>query len=458
MARFLTGLSPTLCWIAVLFMAGIAHGEAPKLMSGPLVGYSNHFDTAVWVQTNQPTRVRLTYWPLTEREKLSRTPYIHTGIDDIALVRVENLSPGTEYGFRVDVGSDGANVSHPSARFQTQPLWRRFKGRGAPNFSVAFGSCSYTTDEAYDPKPYYGGGYDIYDSIAQQNPDLMLWLGDNVYFRPSDWASSAGMQRRYRRTRQLKHLQALLATTHTYATWDDHDYGPNDSNWSFANKSASLGAFKLYWANPSYGLPELPGVFTHFTWGDVDFFMLDNRWYRSASSAPRTAAKEQFGKGQIRWLLDALSASRAPFKIVAAGGQFLSPFDKWEGSAQFPHETNELIDRLIKRRIGGVLFLSGDRHHTELVKVHPKGFYPLFDFTASPLTSRPASADGEWDSSVRVPGTLVTKKRNFGLLKFSGSDGQRMVTLESRDKAGRLLWSQTIGEQMLRVPEPKGSP
>ena len=286
----------------------------------------------------------------------------------------------------------------------------------------------------------------------------MLWLGDNVYFRPSDWASSAGMHRRYRRTRKLKQLQALLAATHNYATWDDHDYGPNDSNWSFANKSASLAAFRLYWANPSYGLPGLPGVFTHFTWGDVDFFMLDNRWYRSASNAPRTVEKEQFGKGQIRWLIDALSASRAPFKIVAAGGQFLSPFDKWEGSAQFPNEKNHLLDQLIQRRIEGVLFLSGDRHHTELVKLQPKGFYPLYDFTASPLTSRPASADGEWDSSVRVAGTLVTKKRNFGLLKFSGSNGQRMLTLESRDKAGRLLWSQTIGERTLRIPNATSSP
>jgi alkaline phosphatase D len=324
---------------------------------------------------------------------------------------------------------------------------------------VAFGSCAYTNDPDFEPASAYGGGYEIYDSIRKQSPDLMLWLGDNVYFRASDWGSPTGLFRRYARARALPQLQALLASTHNYAIWDDHDYGPNDSNRSYVHKGHALEAFKRYWANPSYGLPTTPGVFTQFTWGDVDFFLLDNRFYRSPSNAPRDGSKTQFGAAQFQWLVDGLTASRAPFKIVAAGGQFLSPFDRWEGSAQFPHEQQALTDMIIQRRISGVVFLSGDRHHTELVSIKPDGFYPLYDFTSSPLTSRGASADGEWKSQVRVPGTLVTKQRNFGLLKFDGPIKDRVLTLESRATDGRLLWTQTVKARALRpMPKKKVAP
>ena len=102
--------------------------------------------------------------------------------------------------------------------------------------------------------------------------------------------------------------------------------------------------------------------------------------------------KTQLGEVQFRWLVDALTSSTANFKVVVGGGQFLSPFDRWEGYAQFAFERDRLLDEIRRRRIEGVIFLSGDRHHSELVRVHPDGLYPLYDFTSSPLTSRGASA------------------------------------------------------------------
>ncbi|MEE2756688.1 MAG: alkaline phosphatase D family protein [Myxococcota bacterium] len=424
-----------------------------EVSSGPLVGYSTHFEVGIWLQTTKSTSVRIKYWSESNPTSVAVSPFQETGKNHIVKIRIADLEPGQKYRFTVELGRDENRVFNPRwpLRFQTQALWRRFKNRAPPNFVVALGSCAHTTDTEYDPKPYYSGGYEIYEAIRKQAPDMMLWLGDNVYFRASDWSSPGGMARRYRRSRKLPQLQALLGSTHHYAIWDDHDYGPNDSNRSFVHKQASLDAFKRHWFNPSYGLPNVPGVFTQFTWHDVDFFLLDNRYHRSASNAPREPEKTQFGKDQFHWLADALAASKAPFKVVAAGGQFLSPFDRYEGSAQFPHEQKQLIDMLIRRNVNGVVFISGDRHHTELVKIHPQGFYPLYDFTASPLTSRGAAADGEWDSPVRVPGTLVTKKRNFGMLRVSGAAESRSLTFESRDSKGQLLWTHSINASSLRI-------
>src|SRR6266542_3357417 len=90
---------------------------------------------------------------------------------------------------------------------------------------------------------------------------------------------------RYRRQRSFEPLQRLLTAAPQVAIWDDHDYGPNDSDASYTLKGETLALFKRYWANPSYGLPEAPGVFGYAHLGDVDLFLLDDRYYRSANRA-----------------------------------------------------------------------------------------------------------------------------------------------------------------------------
>jgi alkaline phosphatase D len=430
--------------------AGATAAEPGKLAAGPMLANGNHHDVTIWLRTLEPAEVAIRYWPRGDPRKTQQVLKKTAGEDGrILSVTLKKLTAGRQYTYTVSVDDVIVETSNP-LRFKTQTLWRR---RGdPPEFTIAVGSCAYTNDPATEPPgPQYGGGYEIYESIRAQSPEVMLWLGDNVYLRPFDWSSRTGIFARYAQTRALKEVQPLLASTYNYAIWDDHDYGPNDSNWSFVHKSDSLAAFKAYWPNPSFGMRGHPGVFTQFTWGDVDLFLLDNRFYRSASSAPDGPDKTMLGEVQMRWLLDALSGSRAPFKIVAGGGQFLSPFHRWEGYAQFKTEQQRLIDAIVERRLNGVVFVSGDRHHSELVKLEPKGFYPLYDFTSSPLTSRGASADGEWKSPVRVPGTLVTQKRSFGLLKFSGPAKDRVLTLENRDVGGALLWARTIRAKELSI-------
>jgi alkaline phosphatase D len=315
---------------------------------------------------------------------------------------------------------------------------------------MAIGSCAYLNQY---PDDSYGGEVEIFESVRAQHPDMMLWLGDAVYLNPEDWGSREGIFRRYASYRAHPALQPLLASAHHYATWDDHDYGPNDGNKSYPLKAESRAAFSEFWANPSYGLPELPGVFGQFSWSDVDVFLLDNRTYRSAGNAP-PAHNSYLGDAQLAWLLDALSVSRAPFKLIASGSQVISPYNRFESYAQHPDELARLLRGIKERKIEGVVFLSGDRHHAELnvLRDDPQ-FYPLYDFTSSPLTSRPASSsDDELGSPRRVPGTFVKGQRNFGVLRVQGETGQRTLTMEARGVKGELLWSHTIKASELTIP------
>ena len=161
-----------------------------------------------------------------------------------------------------------------------------------------------------------------------------------------------------------------------------------------------------------------------------------------------------FGEAQMQWLMDALVSSSAPFKIVAGGNQMLNPITPFEAFGKFPDEQKRLIDFICEARVPGVLFLSGDRHHTELIKRAEPGLYPLYDFTSSPLTSMPAERRKDEESNpARVPGTWVTGVRNFGLIEASGPRNQRKLVLRTVDANGKEWWRHEIAQGDLTFPK-----
>jgi alkaline phosphatase D len=449
--------------LAAFLSAGGAAQQAPPdpaegLRSGPMLGPAEIAETTIWLQTWAPRKAQIRFWEQgrPETSRLSGEVWTTAESDHIARFPLSGLRFGTRYEYEVYL--DGGRVQRPyPLTFQTQAMWRW--RTDPPAFRAALGSCAYVNEPPYDrpltperPDPY-GGGYEIFNTIAAQKPDLMLWLGDNIYYREPDWQSETAMRRRWATDRSLAELQPLLGAVHNYAMWDDHDYGPNDSDRSFRDRETSLRVFQNYWMNPSYGTAGTPGVFTRFEWADVEFFLLDDRSHRSPNDAPAGPDKRMFGREQLRWLQESLSSSTATFKIVAGGNQILNNFLFFEGLAHFPQERRELLDYLREARIEGVVFLSGDRHHTELIRVQEPGLYPLYDFTSSPLTSGTAESEREIDNPVRVPGTFVRKMRNFGLLEVAGKLGERVLTLRTLDGKGRELWRHEIRESELRFPK-----
>lgn len=436
-------------------------GSRPAIRSGPMLGYSDLTEASVWVQTTADAEVRLRYWPEGRRGESRTTAPLPAGEknDRIALFVLPGLDPGTRYGYEILIG--GRPAAFPaggaSGTFDTQTFWQY--RANPPDFTVAFGSCYYANEPKSDrPGTPYGSDPSIFRTIAGMKPDLMLWLGDNVYLREPDFGSVAAMRRRYALAREEPALQPLLRGTRHYATWDDHDFGPNNSMWINRFATESLDIFKRYWANPTYGMRDIPGVFGQFSWGDIDFFLLDDRFYRTPEGLPDTADKTMLGREQLRWLQHALYYSRSPFKVVVNGSQVLNSITRDETFAHYPDQ-KELLDFIVRHRIRGVVFLSGDRHMTELLRVTPEGFYTLHDFTSSPFTaglSNPVPA-GEAENPLRVPGTLVTDMHNFGLLRFSGKCNERTLEMKVVDREGKQRWTHTIKASDLVPPPAPGT-
>jgi alkaline phosphatase D len=351
---------------------------------------------------------------------------------------------GKKYDYEVLV--NGKKMAFDYAlEFQTQDLWQY--RHDPPAFSFIFGTCNYVNEEATDrPGRGYGGADEVYAAMHAKKPDFMLWGGDNFYYREPDYTRT-GMIHRNDHARAVKAMQPLLANVHHYAVWDDHDYGPNDSDRSFPLKHMSLEMFKLYWGNPNYVFPN-EGITGKFQWADVEFFLMDDRWNKAPNEL-NDPNKDYWGAKQMNWLLDALTTSKASFKIIVNGGQVISPAKVFENMANYEAERTYLLKELKNRKIPGVLFLSGDRHISNLNKLEREGTYPLYDLTVSPMTAGKADAVKQDYNETLVPGTLV-QERAFSKIEVTGPLKDRTLTMTICNVKGETIWTKEIKSNQLK--------
>jgi len=428
--------------ISAFFILNSLSAQEVSLLNGPMLGYTNHREAAIWLQTHEEAEVELTYHELNAKKKYVETISTKDDNANTATIIADSLQPGTTYQYQISINGNQIQQSSDHLTFTTQELWQWKKE--PPEWKMALGSCSYINEKKYDrPGKSYGGGYSIFEAIDNKSPEIMLWLGDNIYTREVDFYSLSGYQKRYTNSRKLDEMQSLLKNTNHYAIWDDHDYGPNNSDRSNAYKQQALKAFQQFWANPTYGFNNINCAVTKFKYNDAAFFLLDDRWFRSPNNR-KTGERDYFGEAQLQWLVDALVSTDATFKFVAVGGQVLNSAAVYENYATYPKERKKLLNLLEKERIKNVIFLTGDRHHSELSKITRNGI-DYYDFTVSPLTSSPHNAIDEPNNN-RIDGTHYAE-RNFGIIELSGTYENRKAKLIIYDKNGKEVWSRLIKRQ-----------
>ncbi|MFN8368796.1 MAG: alkaline phosphatase D family protein [Candidatus Kapaibacterium sp.] len=428
--------------LCLLVLACTAHAQG-LLQSGPMVGYSDMRETKLWVQTTTSASVHFVYWDSAAPAKRYSTTDTRTIRQEACTAHctADSVLPGKTYMYELYINDKRIERPYP-LKFKTPPLWQW--RTDPPTMRIALGSCAYVNEERFDRAgKAYGGDEQIFTHIAKQQPDIMLWLGDNVYMREPDWNTRTGIYHRYTHTRSLPQMQPLLAACANYAIWDDHDYGPNDCDRGFWNKEETYNAFKMFWANPRYGMADANGGITSmFQWGDVDVFLVDDRWFRSPDKR-KTGERTILGKQQFEWLIDNLASSTATFKLVCIGGQVLNSVAQFENYATYPEERKALIETIQKERISGVMFLSGDRHHTELSVLRDSTTVPLYDFTVSPLTAGTNPNAATEANTYRVDGTFVGE-HNFATIDVTGIRGARELTLTVFDANGKQKWQKKI--------------
>ncbi|WP_154222597.1 alkaline phosphatase D family protein [Marinicella rhabdoformis] len=438
--------------LILFILLSAPHVDANTIKSGPMLGHTTLRAANIWVQAKDKGEVKLHYWEKNQPKNITKlSALLNSELGNIHTFKLSNLYPATEYQYQVFFGKKPKKAKTFS--FTTQKLWQWRED--PPEFSVLTGSCNFENEADFDRagKPY-GDGWEIFYRMAEEDADMMLWLGDNWYYREVDYTAEQSLLHRVMRDRSWPHLQPLMHSMPNYAIWDDHDYGPDNAASDFIFKEKSLELFKNYWANPSYGMPEAEGIFSKVQFNDVDFFLMDGRYHRSHEKFPDGPEKIMYGKAQLTWLKNQLIASKAPFKFIVGGNQMLNDHHPWEGWDKYRHERDAFLQWLDDNKIPGIIFLSGDKHHSELLKVYRGGNYPLHELTCSPFTAgtHEHALENDLKNPSLVKGTLVGTK-NYCKLDFKGPRKDRRLEIQVIGPEGQVHWTKTINSSLLTSKE-----
>ncbi len=311
---------------------------------------------------------------------------------------------------------------------------------------IAIGSCA----RQNLPQP-------IWEPIVAAEPDLFLFLGDNVY---ADTADAGEMKAAYRMLAAQPGFRRLRRACPILAIWDDHDYGANDAGKEFPAKALSEAIFHEFFETPADSEARgRPGIYRSVMMGNaghrLQILLLDTRYFRDPLIALPTRHRDGryernrdpgatlLGEAQWDWLKEQLGEP-ADFRIIASSIQVLPQEHRWELWENFPLERARLLGLLGTHASRPVLFVSGDRHMGEIMKLPPEdplapGF-PVYELTSSGLTHAGGGRKNE-PNRHRVSSTNV-QERNFGLIEIGWES--REVKLELRGVDGRTIESYSF--------------
>jgi alkaline phosphatase D len=334
-----------------------------------------------------------------------------------------------------------------------------------PLSRIAFGSCA----EQHRPQP-------IWESVVAANPELFLFLGDNIYADTEDmeafWAKYLllGAQPGY---------QKLKETCPILATWDDHDLGANDAGGEYPKKKEAQKLFLDFFDIPEDSpRRQQEGVYHAQVFGPknqrVQVILLDTRYFRSnlktgfvsgekgegirGKYAPNDdATATVLGPKQWAWLEEQLKVP-AEFRIVCSSFQAVADEHGSETWGNFPRERRRLFELIKNTGAEGVVMISGDRHLAEISRLAPEAFgigYPSFDVTSSSLNTPSGNFTkarvrfANEINSYRVG--LTWFDTNFGFIEIDWTEDDPVIRLQVRDETGDVVLQQRLALSQLRA-------
>lgn len=309
-----------------------------------------------------------------------------------------------------------------------------------PLTEIAFGSC-------HDPSQ---PGMEILGRIAQEEADLFIYTGDNVYGDAWSWdATLPELRTAYSLLADSADFQVLRASTPMLATWDDHDYGLNDFGINFPYKEYAETLFLDFWGVPEADeRRERPGIYTSRVYGPenqrTQIILLDTRYFRTdLAPTPERGAEgmeryvptddpdqNMLGDAQWAWLEDQLQVP-ADLRLIVSSIQVHADGHGWEAWRTMPLERQRLYDLIDESGAEGVIFVSGDRHSSGLYVREDVIGYPLYEITSSALNM--SYRDENNEAGPHRIGEMYAPV-NYGVIGVNWDD--RSVSLEIRDENG----------------------
>ena len=300
----------------------------------------------------------------------------------------------------------------------------------------------------------------VLDAVRAQNPDLFIYLGDNIY---GDTKDMAVLQAKYDKLAAKPEFQRLRSAVEILSVWDDHDYGWDDAGKEYEFKEQSREIFFDFWKIPANSPRRThPGIYGSHQFANdgrtLQIILLDTRTFRDplkrngkGEDKPTAASgfkneyqpdpdpeKTLLGNAQWKWLESELKKP-ADLRVICSSIQFGHEYNGWESWTNLPTERQRMIDLIKDTGANGVVFISGDVHWGEISKRNPPDMYPLYDVTASGLTE-------EWynvePNKYRVG--KATRENHFGMLSIDWDSKPPTVEMNIIDGKGMRRATELI--------------
>ncbi|MBL1431211.1 MAG: alkaline phosphatase family protein [Robiginitomaculum sp.] len=297
---------------------------------------------------------------------------------------------------------------------------------------IAFGSCQASW------KPIM-----ILDQVVADDPDIFIYLGDNVY--GDERAGNAlmpNLRQQYADLAALPEFQRLRTQTPMMSMWDDHDYGLNDGGGDFAFKHFAEKAFLEFWNEPTDSIRrKRDGLYDAKLFGvdgqRVQIIMLDTRFFRSSPLVPTdergAKGKERYlpsndpnmtilGNVQWKWFEQQLQ-EKADIRFIVTSIQVLAADHGWESWREFTPQRDKFFTTVEQSGAKGVVIISGDRHVAAFYEKKNSDDYSLYEFTSSPLNMSFTSEPTEYDTLQVVDAVGIN---NYGLIDIDWQ-GRKLI-------------------------------
>jgi alkaline phosphatase D len=359
-------------------------------------------------------------------------------------VELSGLRPGAEYFYRFRT----SGYVSAAGRTRTSPE----PGSLQP-FTMCFASCSH----------YEQGWFTAYRHLADEQPDLVLHLGDYQYEYAAgrsaervrdhvgpETVTLANYRQRYAQYKTDPDLQAAHAAAPWLVAFDDHevvnnwaDEVPDEPAAGFLGRRAA--ALQAYYENMPLRPSARPrgidmALHRRVDWDALaSFHMLDTRQYRTdqpcgdvyESDCPerRSPAATLTGVDQERWLLDGFARSRARWDVLgqqvffaevdlAAGAARGYNPDAWDG---YTVNRDRIVAGIVDSPVRNAVVLTGDVHAHWAAEIRERAGDPSSRTVATELVTSSITSGG--DGSDTRPDVEAVLPENPHVRYFSNRRG-----------------------------------
>jgi phosphodiesterase/alkaline phosphatase D-like protein len=373
---------------------------------------------------------------LADSRRVAAMPASSANATDLLGFAVDGLSPDTDYWYAVV--ADGTVDEARKGHIRTFPS-------GAASFTFAFGSCANT-----------GSNGVVFDTIRETNPLFFLSLGD-FHYENIGVNNPAVYRDAFDQNLTSPGQAALYRQTSFAYVWDDHDYGPNDSDSTAPGREAAQVNYRD--VVPHYPLPggENGGpIYQAFTVGRVRFIVTDNYSHRSPNAEPDGPGKTMLGADQKAWLKQELLDANGAYPVtvwVNSQPWIVAAEPTADGWGAFDTERREIATFIADNNITGLMMLSGDAHMLAIDDgsnntFAPEGGASFPVFHAAALDRRGSMKGGPYsEGAYPSPG-------QFGLMTVNDDAGDSIEIIWS----GRNHENEEIVGHRFTIDVPSATP